>query len=535
MKQLLDYIWNTKWALTVTVGILLGLSWPPIPMPFLVFPALVLVFRIIDLSTSAREAAYWTYPGFVIWNIITTYWLVMATVAGGVAAILANAAVMTIPVMLQYKIQQQKWSGWLIALFQAAIWLSYEYLHHQWDLAWPWLAIGNAWANVPELIQYISVTGYWGISFWVLFASALAYQVVKKPRRSTKIALGCVLFLFPIWSMAISLFSDSTEPQTTHEAVVVQPNFDSYQQYGGFANPTQATDHLLALTDSVRTPETELVVWPENAVQAQISNIQTYSDISTSTKALLREKASEWGVTLLVGATYFEFYPNNEAPALPYHSRQGSYLPFNSALGFIPEKPMQVHRKHNLVPIVERVPFVHFLDAIDVFGLVNWNRNQGYGKGHQANQFSVDGTATPTLICYDSVFPGWIRNYVQNGAGYLTIITNDGWWGNTSGHSQHFAYARLRAIEFDRWIVRSANNGISGIIAPDGSIKVETPYWKTTAFNYEVPVLTSQTLYARFGDWLPILMLVLSCLGIGYSYVEPRFSANREVPADSKK
>ncbi len=108
---------------------------------------------------------------------------------------------------------------------------------------------------------------------------------------------------------------------------------------------------------------------------------------------------------------------------------------------------------------------------------------------------------------------------MRNGAGYLTIITNDGWWGNTSGHEQHFAYARLRAIEFDRWIVRSANNGISGIIAPDGSVKVETPYWKTTAFNYDVPVLTSQTFYTRFGDWLPYLMIALSIFGIGGSFL----------------
>ena len=159
MKQLFDHIWNSKWALTLLAGLLLGFSWPPVPLPFLVFPAFLLVFRIIDLSNSAREAAFWTYPGFVIWNILTTYWLVMATVAGGVAAILANAAVMTLPVMLQYKLQKQGYRPWLLALLQAACWLSYEYLHHQWDLAWPWLTIGNAWANVPELVQYISVTG----------------------------------------------------------------------------------------------------------------------------------------------------------------------------------------------------------------------------------------------------------------------------------------------------------------------------------------------------------------------------------------
>lgn len=520
MKPFFDY-WNTKWALTVTAGILLGLSYPPVPLPILVFPAFLLIFRIIDLSASAREAAYWTYPGFVIWNIITTYWLMMATFAGGVAAILANAALMTIPVMLQYLLQKQKWQSWLIAMLQAAVWLSYEFLHHQWELAWPWLTIGNAWANVPQLVQYISVTGYWGITFWVLFASALAYQIIKKPLKSTKIALGCALLTFPLWSLAISLFSDSTPPENHQEVVVVQPNFDSYETHGGYPSPREAANHLLELTDSARTPQTDLVVWPENAIQTNMSNRDSYSRETADTKTRLFNTVKEWNTTLITGATFFEFYPSDEAPALPYTSGGNSYLPFNAALGFSPDQQLEVHRKHNLVPIVERVPYVSFLNNIDVFNLVDWSRSQGYGKGLQANQFSVDETKTPALICYDSVFPGWIRNYITDGAGYLTIITNDGWWGNTSGHEQHFAYARLRAIEFDRWIIRSANNGISGIISPDGSVKIETPYWESTTFRYEVPVLTSQTIYARFGDWLPILMLILSVFGIGYVGIRP--------------
>lgn len=533
MKQFFNYLWNTKWALAVSAGVLLGLSYPPVPLPFLVFPAFLLVFRIVDLSRSAREAAYWTYPAFVIWNIIATYWLTMATLAGGVAAILANSAVMTIPVMLQYILQRQKWKPWLIALLQTACWLSYEFLHHQWDLAWPWLTIANAWANVPHLVQYISVTGYWGISFWVLFATALAYQVIQKDLRSTKIALGGILFVFPLWSLALSIAPHS-EADFNQEVAVVQPNFDSYQPYGGYPSPLEATDHLLTLTDSVRTPDTKLVVWPENAVQADMSNLDSFGDNATDTKVLLREKAKEWQATLITGATYYEYYKDGEEPALPYHIGRRAFLPFNAALGFIPGQPVEIYRKHNLVPIVERVPFVHFLNTIDIFEWVDWNNNQQYGKGHRANQFAVGDTKTPALICYDSVFPSWIRKYVEKGAGYLTIITNDGWWGNTSGHEQHFAYARLRAIEFNRWIVRSANNGISGIIAPDGSIKVETPYWTTTAFRYDVPVRTSITLYTRFGDWLPVLMLILCFSGIGYIFLQSRFSTSDEQLASSK-
>ncbi len=177
MKRFFYYLWNTKWLLTLSAGILLGLSYPPVPLPFLIFPGFLLIFRIIDLSASAREAAYWTYPAFVIWNLMTTYWLMMATLAGGVAAILANAAVMTIPVMLQYLFQKQKWKAWLIAFSQTAVWISYEFLHHQWDLAWPWLTLGNAWANAtyPVLLPATGASrfGYFLPPIWRIKSSRI--------------------------------------------------------------------------------------------------------------------------------------------------------------------------------------------------------------------------------------------------------------------------------------------------------------------------------------------------------------------------
>lgn len=520
MKGYLRNFWQSRFLLTITMGILLGLSYPPFPLPFLIFPAFLLLFRITDLSVSTREAAFWAYPGFLIWNIIATYWLSLATIAGGVAAILANAAVMTLPVMLQHKFQRSRQTPWLIALLQAGSWISFEYLHHHWDLSWPWLTAGNAWANVPALVQYISISGFWGISFWILLTAALSYQAVRKSDKKLALSSGGLFLAFPLLSLIMLASSTPDEPVETQEVVVVQPNFKSYEQYGGFATSTQATGHLLRLSDSLRTPGTDLIVWPENAIQSDISNLDRFGGNTGYTKQRLSQKVREWDVTLIGGATYFEFYQQNEAPPLPYHDGQNrAYLPFNAALEFAPGRPMQIYRKHNLVPIVERIPFVRVLHAVDIFGWVNWNQIQGYGKGEQANPLPVGNTQTPALICYDSVYPGWIRTFMQQGSGYLTIITNDGWWGNTSGHAQHFAYARLRAIEFDRWIVRSANNGISGIIAPDGSVKTETGYGKTTAFRYEVPVLNTRTLYARLGDWLPLFLLLLSIGGLGFLLV----------------
>lgn len=504
--------WSNKWALSITAGILLGLSFPPFPFPFLLFPAWVLLFRLAELAETKRKAIFQGYIVFVIWNLITTYWLMMATLSGGIAAILANSAVMTVPFVVQRQFQKKLYSPWFIAVSQAAVWISYEYLHHQWDLAWPWLVLGNAWSNVPLLVQYISSTSHLGISFWVLITSGFAYQAIRSSNKIMAWSAIGIGLLFPVISLVQYQVAEFTSEESI-KTVVIQPNFDTYREYGGYDNAYEALDLLLNLSDSLRTDSTDLVVWPESAIRSNIYS-GLYPDLTSNhIKKQLLETADAWNTTLISGAVYFEFFEDN-APDLYRWSGTRPYLYYNAALGFLPDSSLQVYRKHNLVPLVERIPFIHFLNAIDVFELINWAKIQKFGKGRNPDQFNVNGAVTPALVCYDSVFPDWVRQYIKLGAGFITIITNDGWWGDTSGHIQHFAYARLRAIEFRRWIVRSANNGISGIIDPYGHIKVETDYRTKMAFRYDVPVLTEQTLYARWGDWFPWLMMILTVSGI---------------------
>ncbi|MDE3213463.1 MAG: apolipoprotein N-acyltransferase, partial [Bacteroidota bacterium] len=95
-----------------------------------------------------------------------------------------------------------------------------------------------------------------------------------------------------------------------------------------------------------------------------------------------------------------------------------------------------------------------------------------------------------------------VSSYVKKGANLLTVITNDGWWGNTPGYHQHFEYARLRAIETHRWVARSANTGISGFIDSDGTIKGTLPWNVAGSMKASIPPTYGDTFYTRFGDWL---------------------------------
>ena len=506
---------ENKWYVSLSAGVLLGLSFPPINLSFLTIPAFVLLIYLVNSCVSNRQLIAYSYLGFVVWNVITTYWLLMASIGAGAAAILANSLLMTLPLLLMRFFQQKYSSPIIVVILQAAAWTSYEFLHHHWDLSWPWLAIGNAWANQISLIQFISITGHLGITFWVVITAALAYQALVYKQKMVAIAALVIFLGIPLASLIYFGINKPVpaSPETVH-ITVAQPNHDSYEPYGGMRSNREVLDSLFAVTTSVLDSNTDLIVWPENALDRAL-----YLDSYEINR--IADSARAWQTNFIVGTGLVTLYEDN-VPSLTYGTNQDGlpYNIFNSALFVDEAGSLSRYDKNHLVPFVERFAFVNFFSKLDVFEWFNWGRLAGYGRGSSPSMLQTPKFSTPGLVCYDSVYPGWAREFVNQGAGFITIITNDGWWGNSSGHKQHFAYAKLRAIEFNRWVVRSANNGTSGIIRPDGTVEQATKYWVRTGFTTTIPVLKKQTIYARYGDWLAFqclgLVLTFWVLGILY-------------------
>ncbi|WP_069130841.1 apolipoprotein N-acyltransferase [Rhodohalobacter halophilus] len=507
--------WNSPWILSVTSAILLSLSFPPFDLAILQIPAFIMLFRIAAISQTARETILYTYPAFVLWNLFVTYWLMMATFAGGMAAILANAAIMLIPLLLIRKLFETDFNPIGASFFAATFWVSYEFLHHHWDLAWPWLTLGNGWSNLVNIIQYISTTGVFGISFWVVFTSALLYRYIAEPSKPILYAAITIFLAFPVLSI-FSMIMQTQEQGEPVEVAIIQPNSDSYQDYGGMDSLEDLLAKLLRMSGETVTENTDVLIWPENAIDSALPINNRYF-------TAIEDSLEQWNTTLITGSGYVEFYDESNRPKVARVSQTGRvYDVYNAAFHFQPGSSANIYRKGRLVPIVERFPFVEFFQAIDIFGWVDWGGIVGYGLGVEANNFNVNGSATPALICYDSVFPSWVNQFAQGGAGFLTIITNDGWWGDSGGHIQHFAYARLRAIEHRKWVARSANNGISGIISPDGKVQVETEYWTEDAFTFTIYDRKIPTFYTKYGDWFSYLMLLSTAGGLGIIWLKRR-------------
>jgi apolipoprotein N-acyltransferase len=174
---------------------------------------------------------------------------------------------------------------------------------------------------------------------------------------------------------------------------------------------------------------------------------------------------------------------------------------------------VQFYHKSKLVPGVEKMPFPGFFSFLaPVFSELGGSVG-GFGWQDAPSVFySQSGVGVDPVICYESIWGDWVRRSVKQGAQFIAIITNDAWWGNTSGKDQHLQYAKLRAIENRRWVVRSANTGISGFINQRGDIVKQSKWWTRTALKQDINLNDDLTFYTKNGDIIAVLSSVIAVL-----------------------
>lgn len=530
-------------------GFLLALAWPAIGgFAPLAFVALIPLFFIEEHFFQQQERLRprammkFLYLSFVLWNAITTWWIAcvsesVATKAFSVGtAVLCNAMFMVLPWMLFHwtkrKVGQRE--GYFGLVF---FWLSFEYLHMQWDLSWPWLTLGNVFADHVALVQWYEYSGVFGGSLWVLLANIIGFftlrrwiQTKRVPR--VKLAFWALLLSAP---MALSLlrfhsYEESVEPV---HVVVVQPNIDPYNEKFDGLTPEEQLDRMLALAEEQVDEQTEYLVFPETALQ-EMANAYTGPngqlalkglwendlDDSRSVVRLRRYLEQHPQLRIIVGMSSAYLFGEKEtltASARQLKPTNRYYENYNAAMQLSVEDPIQVHHKSKLVVGVELMPFASVLGdlAIDLGGTSGSLGRQETRINFESTEHSV----TPA-ICYESIYGEYIGEYVQNGADLLFIITNDGWWADTPGYKQHLAYARLRAVEHRRSIARSANTGISAFIDQRGNIYQATEWWVPAAIKGSINANAEQTFYTRHGDQIARAALFFAAMLLIFTLVQ---------------
>ncbi len=520
--------------LAILSGILLTVSWIP-ACTWLIFIAFVPLFILTndlensDIKRKKLAVFFMAYLVFLIWNVGDTWWIWYASDGGAVAAFVANSLLMALTYNLYFslhkRLQQTYFKPYTIWLL-IPVWLSFEYLHTKWELAWTWLTVGNVFAFKHNWVQWYEFTGVSGGTAWVLAVNILIYQLLKFKPQTSKLKIGIVssLIIFPIIisQLIIKFSTHAVDESKNQQVLIVQPNIDPYNDKfsGNFQEQMQRVynkikNKITFKTNYLVLPETFLTedIW-ENDIE------QTYS-IKFLKDSLLSKFPD---LNIVVGATTLRRYKQDDASMPSTARRFGNadfyFDVFNTAIQ-LNKTGLEVYHKSKLVPGVERMPYPALFKPLE--GLAIKLGGTFGSLGTQANRavfFNKDKSiGIAPVVCYESIFGEYLSEYIANGANIIFIITNDGWWHDTPGYKQHLAYARLRAIETRRQIARSANTGISCVVDEMGEIHAPQPWWTEAYLMANVSPDYHKTFYVRFGDVLSKMAALLTLLVITYSII----------------
>lgn len=485
------------------------------------------------------------YIIFLLWNVVTTFWVYYATSIGGVAAMVLNAAQMAGVLWLfrvfrralDKKMGNENYRV-LPYIFFIVTWLSWEYYYFDAQISWPWLVLGNAFAASPKYIQWYEYTGALGGSLWILLSGYIGFHIffiawnrLKSPKKILSVMLYLLLIYFPM-NFSTYIYNNYQEKINPKEFVVIQPNIDPYNdKFNGMTRAKQ-DEKLLSIAEKNISDTTTFILAPETFTSyIDEERVKSYSTVSKFTKFLQNYPNANFIFGAITLKYYlWDIYPGStqkEKPTLTARPGNGYwYDAFNSSLILDASSKYDIFHKSKLVVLAEFVPFPKILNHFSGLMLELGGTVSSYATQPEVTIFTAnDSTKIGTAICYESVYGEYFTNYVKKGAQVMTVITNDGWWKNTPGHRQHLKYAALRAIETRRSIARSANTGISALINQRGDIVQRTKWWEDAALKGNLNLNEKITIYVKYGDYIgraSVLAFVLFFLFMLSTYFYPR-------------
>ncbi|SIT97477.1 apolipoprotein N-acyltransferase [Epilithonimonas bovis DSM 19482] len=532
--------------LALISGVLLAICWPTYGIPFFIFfawvPLLMAEHNIAKFSTVKKKklAVFGlSYLTFLIWNAVTTGWLYNSQLPDGSKSLLAvlfpvltNSFFMAL-VFVFYHLYKKSQGTYAGLVFFVAIWMCFEKLHLVWEFTWPWLNLGNVFADYHQFVQWYDTLGATGGSFWILVCNVLVFYTIRiweagRIRKSLikNIAMSVAFIVLPMIISLIKYYSYSPKTIGTINVTMLQPALDPYAEKYRQDSLTIENDLLkLASENSIiklkgnENQNIDLYLSPETSLPGPGSISErgfNNSLLINNIKNFLTQHPK----SVFAGgiSSYYVYKEDEEKPSTAsYLDRQGIWVDeYNSAIQIIPNQQPEVYHKAMLVPGVEIFPYINFFKPIlgDVMmDLGGTTRSLGVSEERKVFANPYNKSVIAPIICYESIYGEFVTDYVKKGANLLTIVTNDSWWGYSQGHKQLLAYAKLRAIETRRDIARAANSGISAHINSRGDIVEELPYGYKGALMAKVNLIDKETFYTKSGDFLSrICLFVIGAL-----------------------
>ena len=489
------------WPRAILSGVLLALAFPCHPEnpaafaygPAWAWIALAPLLQVLAGGPRPAEAFRLGWLAGFVFYLASLYWV--AHTQGGGPAVVGGTGLMAVYLALFTGLLAtaqaslcRRWGppGLLAA---PVLWTAMEYLQSVGELGFPWLLLGHSQAPWPAVVQYAEHTGVFGVSFAVALAGALLALALSSEGRGRSRALIAAAAVPALAALQGTLVLGAADG-TGLRVAVVQNNLGLEKwRPGGLEASFASLDSL-----SRRAEAPGLIVWPETALPCNL-------DRRADCRRRMHDLAAALGAPILTGA------PGTE----PVTGE-----PLNAAFLFTPgREEVPTYAKMHLVPFGERTPL---RDRLPLVRNIDWSALTGdlapaeFARGRRRTLFTAgpDSSRFAVLICFESVFPDFVRRSVRQGADFLVNITNDSWFGPTAGPYQHAELAVLRAVENRVAIARCATSGVSLFIDRYGRTRQRTELGTVDVRTGIVGTRRSPTVYTRFGDWFALTNLLLA-------------------------
>jgi len=523
------------YGLAAASGVLLAVSFPKFGHPALAWIALTPLLvalcnesrigesrlgdgtgesRIPNPESRMRRAFALGLLSGIIYFTGTLYWItrVMA-IYGGLqswVAVLINALLIAylalFPALFAVVIRRLVIVHGPPALMTAPlVWVTAELGRTYLLTGFPWVLLGYSQVPVLSIAQLASVFGVYGVSMLVAAVSA-ALAVLALGARSAAgaryvshaaplAAMIVIVIVVAVWGSRRVARSEWTGDGDPIRVGLIQGNVDQGQKW----DPARASaifQDYLRMTRQAIGEGAQFVLWPE-------SSTPFFFEEDRPGAEMVRALARQARVTILLGSDQVD-----------WRAEGGKRIPdkyYNSAFVVRPDGTTAgAYRKMHLVPFGEYVPLKELLffagPLVEAVG--------PFSAGVDPTLLPVNGHPISVAICYEVVYANLIRQFVVRGSALLTTITNDAWFGKTSAPYQHFAQASMRAIEEGRYLVRSANTGISGIVDPYGRVVAQTSIFQPAVLVGDARFLRESTFYARHGDVVAYASAVVTLVAL---------------------
>lgn len=478
-------------------GFLIVLSEPPFPFFPLAYVALVPLLATIRKDKPRQSFFCGFFTGIVSFTGLL-YWVVLAMNRYGAMSLPLSLLVLILLVLylslfpglfsLTVALTEKRF-GLPRYLSAPLLWALFEYVRGFLLTGFPWSLLAHSQYSFLPIVQIVSVTGTYFLSLVIVAVNCIVYGYWRKVRLP-KSYVGAVTLIVAL-SIGYGMYVlQAPVPPKNLNGLIVQGNFTQDQKWDPKKLETTVETYVTSTVNHGKG--TDLVIWPETALPFSL-------DDATEAREGLVSLARTINSTILVGTIS--------------RNREGKV--FNSAYLFDPQGTAgKIYHKVHLVPFGEFTPLRDYFPFLDKISVAHGEFFPGTSHKPLKSPFGDIGV----LICYEGAFPSITNETVNQGAGVLVNMTNDAWFGHSSAPYQHLAFYVFRAVETGRYVLRSANTGISAIIDPAGRIESQTDLFTRTVLKGGFSSSRGVTFYTRYGDYVillaaVILILLIAALG----------------------